>query len=158
MKVKIFLLTALSLMAYSLCYSSPEGLEMKGRAAFKASDGELMVALVLVNGREERITVLTEPDSKAIARGGDGVLIVQASFGGTTKMFGHELIPSLSPYNAVSLDPGEATGVRFKMSPNAVEIEEGEEILIQYSIGDSLSEKYDLWSSTLKVRTQLLVM
>jgi hypothetical protein len=156
-KMKTFLLTTLSLMACSFCYSSEE-LEMKVRAAYKAADQSLVVAFVLVNNTENKITLLTKPDSNALARGADGILVIQSSFGGMREMFGHELVPSLSPYEPVTLNPGEATGFHIKMFPKTVEIEEGEEVRIQYSIGENLSKKYDLWPSLVLGMTELLFM
>lgn len=155
MKKKTFILTALALMAGSLCYSA-ENLEMKVKAVYNAADEELRVAIVLVNNTEEEIVVLTKPDSKILGRASDGTLLVQAGFGGVKKMFGHELVPSLSPYHPVTLNSGEATGFLLEVSPKTIEIEKEETVRIQYSIGENLSERYDLWPSPVKERTDLV--
>ncbi len=123
---------------------------MKAKVVYRASDHDLMVGIVLINTTEEKITLLTEPDSKAIARGADGILIVQAGFGGKKRMLGHELVPSLSPYHPVTLSPGEATGFHMKLTPSTIDVEDGEAVHVQYSIGETLTKKYELWHAPIK--------
>ena len=150
-------LTAFVIFLTSLSYSA-EPLVIKAKALVNTEGNTLRVAVVLINQSDEIITVLTNPDSKILGRGINRTLTLQTNFGGKTEMLGFQLTPSISKYDPVSLEPNEASGFFFTIESDTIKMESGEEISIQYTIGNDLSEKYGLLSSTIVTKTELLAL
>ena len=151
---KTLTLIVFSVLLASSSYSATP-LIIKAKALVNSEGNMLRVGIVLVNQSNKEIIVLTSPDSKILGRGVDDTLILTAGFGGKYEMLGHQLIPSISKYEPVPLKPSEASGFFFTIESNTIEMKVGEEIIIQYSIGQDLSDKYKIPSSPITTKTEL---
>ncbi len=108
---------------------------------------KLMVVLIFINTTDESITVLTKSGTSIYAPDAKGPKVL-LGFTKSKKRFGHELLPSISALEPVTLRPGEATELTAEVSSKYLEsLKDGDEIRVEYDILDKWAERFNLWDA-----------